>query len=214
MKLETIYNELKEYTEEQNISKLLDLMSKIEKQIRLETCYKTSSKTRINAIKRVASKLNIRPALTGYSIQKGYKFVTDSYHLIAIKQEDMPLPLVATKSDLEELDIDYKKYMEEHGRESILNFDYPNVSQFLEFSRDNELPKIDINDLTSFIKINKKDKNALYEINGSQFNPQFIKNVIDVLGVDSKVYYQGEFKPLYFENDNNEIGLVLPCRKF
>ena len=30
-----------------------------------------------------------RPALTGYGIFKDYKVVTDSYHLIAIKEDNM-----------------------------------------------------------------------------------------------------------------------------
>ena len=42
-----------------------------------------------------------------------------------------------------------------------------------------------------------------------------LNNVIEVLGVENtKVYFQGENKPLYFENDKNEIGLVLPIRKY
>lgn len=214
MKLETVYNELVEYTKEQNFSKLQNLMSKIEKAIREETSYKTTSKTRVNAIKRVASKQNIRPALTGYAIQNGYRIVTDSYHLIAIKQDDMPLPLVATKEQLQELGIDLEEYRQKYGRESVLNYIYPNVAHLIEFDRGQELPMIDMNDLTSFIKLHKKDE-ELYEINGCHFNPQFLKNVIEVLGAENtKIYFQGENKPLYFENDKNEIGLVLPIRKY
>lgn len=105
MKLETIYNELVEYTKEQDFAKLQDLMSRIEKAVRTENSYKTTSKTRVNAIKRIASKWNDRPVLTGYGIKDNYKFVTDSYHLIAIKQDIMPLPLVATSDELKELGI-------------------------------------------------------------------------------------------------------------
>lgn len=214
MKLETIYNELVEYAKEQDFTKLQDLMSRIEKAVRTENSYKTTSKTRVNAIKRVASKNNIRPALTGYSIQNGYKVVTDSYHLIAIKQDEMPLSLAATSDELKELGIDYKEYMEKNGRESIINATYPNVTHILNFNRDQELPMIDMDDLTSFIKLHKKDE-ELYEINGCTFNPQFLKNVIEVLGSENtKIYFQGENKPLYFENDKNEIGLVLPIKKY
>lgn len=214
MKLETIYNELVEYAKEQDFAKLQDLMSRIEKAVRTENSYKTTSKTRVNAIKRVASKDNIRPVLTGYGIKGEYKFVTDSYHLIAIKQDIMPLPLVATKSDLEELGIDKNEYMQKNGRESLIYGVYPNVEWVLNFNRDQELPMVDMDDLTSFIKLHKKDE-ELYEINGCHFNPKFIKNVIDVLGTENtKIYFQGENKPLYFENDKNEIGLVLPCRKY
>lgn len=214
MKLETIYNELVEYAKEQDFAKLQDLMSKIEKAVRTENSYKTTSKTRVNAIKRVASKNNIRPVLKGYGIKGDYKFVTDSYHLIAIKQDIMPLPLVATSDELKELGIDYKDYMEKNGRESLINGVYPNVEHFLNFDRGQELPMIDMDDLTSFIKLHKKDE-ELYEINGCHFNPQFLKNVIEVLGAENtKIYFQGENKPLYFENDKDEIGLVLPIKKY
>lgn len=214
MKLETIYNELVEYTKEQDFAKLQDLMSRIEKAVRTENSYKTTSKTRVNAIKRVASKQDYRPSLKGYSIQNGYRIVTDTYHLIAIKQDIMPLPLVATSDELKELGIDLEDYRQKYGMESVLNFDYPNVEHFLEFDKSQELPMVDMDDLTSFIKLHKKDE-ELYVVNGCTFNPQFLKNVIDVLGAENtKIYFQGENKPLYFENDKDEIGLVLPCRKY
>ena len=41
-----------------------------------------------------------------------------------------------------------------------------------------------------------------------------VKNVIDVLGTNVKIYFQGEYKPLFFVNDKDEIGLVLPVKKY
>ena len=214
MKLETVYNELVEYAKEQDFAKLKDLMSRIEKSIREETSYKSTSKTRVNAIKRVASKKDYRPAFKGYSIQNGYRIVTDTWHLIAINQDVMPLPLVATSEELKELGIDLEEYRQKYGRESVLNFNYPNVLHLLEFNKSQKIPMIDMDDLTSFIKLHKKDE-ELYEINGCHFNPQFIKDIIDVLGAENtKIYFQGENRPLYFENDKNEIGLVMPCKKY
>ena len=217
MKLETIYNELKNMIDngnDFNFIKYMNLMEKLEKAIRTETSYKTTSKTRVDAIKRVASKLEYRPALTGYGIMDDFKVVTDSYHLIAIHQDEMPLPLVGTKSDLENLGIDYKEYMEKYGRTSLINATYPNVKSLINFSRDNEIPMIDMDDLTAFIKLNKSNKNATYQIGECYYNPQFVKNVIDVLGKDCKVYFQGEIRPLFFENNDGEIGLVLPIKKY
>ena len=214
MKLETIYNELVEYTKEQDFAKLQDLMSRIEKAVRTENSYKTTSKTRVNAIKRVASKQDYRPSLKGYSIQNGYRIVTDTYHLIAIKQDIMPLPLVATSDELKELGIDLEEYRQKYGMESVLNFDYPNVTRFLNFDRSQELPMVDMDDLASFIKLHKKDE-EFYKIGECFYNPQYVKNVIDVLGAENtKVYFQGENRPLYFENDKNEIGMVLPIKKY
>lgn len=217
MKLETIYNELKNIIDngnDFNFIKYMDLMEKIEKAIRTEASYKTSSKTRVSAIKRVASKQESRPALKGYGFYEDYKVVTDSYHLIAIHQDVMPIPLVGTKEDLQSLGIDYKDYMEKYGRESIINATYPNLKAIIGFNRDNELPMIDMDDLLAFIKTHKKEKNPLYQIGECYYNPQFVKNVVDVLGKDLKIWYQGEYKPLYFENKNGEFGLVLPIKKY
>lgn len=217
MKLETIYNELKDMLEngnEINAIKYMNLMEKLENAIRLESAYKTTSKTRVNAIKKVASQDNFRPALTGYGILDDFKVVTDSYHLIAIHQDVMPLPLVGTREELAQVGIDVKEYMEKYGRESVLCHTYPNVKNLINFNKDNELPMIDMDDLTAFIKLNKKEKRPLYQIGEYKYNANYVKNVIDVLGKDCKVYFQGQNRPLFFENSNGEIGIVLPIRKY
>jgi len=193
---------------------LLELMEKIEKQVRKEVCYKTTSKTRVDAIKRVASKDNARPVLQGYGVSGDYKLVTDSYHAIAIKEENMPIPRVAGDMSLEEA----HKWMDEHGRNSLINGTYPNMSHFINLdniNKENQLT-IDVNDLSSFIKLHPdyKKEGGLYKVGESYYNPKFIKNIIDIIGKDAKIYYQGEYKPLYFVNDKDEIGLVLPIKNY
>ena len=204
MKLETIYGELLEIMKnDMDFTKAMSLKEKLEKAIREETCYKTSNKTRVNAIKRVASKMNDRPALTGYGIYEDYKCVTDSYHLIAIKEDNMPLKLVTTDSEL----------ANKVGKENCICGNYPNMEMILKYDTSNELPMIDLDDLESFCKMHKKDK-EVYQIGEQYFNPHFVKNIVDVLGKDLKIYYQGENRPLFFVNDKDEIGLVLPIRKY
>ena len=204
MKLETIYGELLDImSNDMDFQKALSLKEKLEKAIREETCYKASSKTRVNAIKRVASKNNIRPVLTGYGIFNEYKCVTDSYHLVAIKEDNMPLKLVTTDNEL----------ANKVGKENCIYGNYPNMESVLKYDTSNELPMIDLNDLESFCKMHKKDK-ELYTIGTQTFNPQFIKNVVDILGDKIKIYFQGENRPLFFVNDKDEIGLVLPVRKY
>lgn len=215
MKLDTIYNELKytlELEDSKRVMKQLELLDKIGEAMRKETCYKTTSKTRVNAIKKVASQYNNRPALTGYGIIKDYKVVTDSYHLIAIKEDYMPLPLVATPDKLEELGIDKEDYMNKYGRDSLINAIYPNVEHLLEFNKEDKL-SIDINDLMLFIKKNSKDKKATYKVGEQFYNARYLKNIIDIIG-SAECYNQGKDRSLYFTNDNNEVGLVLPCRVF
>lgn len=204
MKLETIYSELVEIMKnDMDFTKALSLKERLEKAIREESCYKTSSKTRVSAIKRVASKLNIRPALTGYGIWDDYKVVTDSYHLVAIKEDNMPLKLVTTDKEL----------ANKVGKENCIYGEYPHVENILKYDTSNELPMIDLDDLESFCKMHKKDK-ELYTIGTQSFNPHFVKNIVDVLGKDLKIYYQGDNRPLFFVNDKNEIGLVLPIKKY
>lgn len=205
MKLETIYGELLDIMKnDMDFVKALSLKEKLEKAIREESCYKTSSKTRVNAIKRVASKDNARPALTGYGIYEDYKCVTDSYHLIAIKEDNMPLKLVTTDNEL----------ANKVGKENCINATYPNMERILQFDKSNELEMFNLDYLESTCKMGKKDKDVLFTIGTQNFNPQYVKNVIDVLGTNVKIYYQGELRPLFFVNDKDEIGLVLPVKKY
>ena len=205
MKLETIYGELLDIMKnDMDFVKALSLKEKLEKAIREESCYKTSSKTRVNAIKRVASKMNDRPALTGYGIYEDYKCVTDSYHLIAIKEDNMPLKLVTTDNEL----------ANKVGKENCICGTYPNMERILQFDKSNELEMFNLDDLESTCKMGKKDKDVLFTIGTQTFNPQYVKNVIDVLGTNVKIYFQGELRPLFFVNDKDEIGLVLPVKKY
>ncbi|MBE6139313.1 MAG: hypothetical protein E7174_02250 [Firmicutes bacterium] len=213
MKIENIYSEIKEIIEKENYIKLPSLLEKLEKTIREESCYKTSNKSRIAGIKRVAFKDNHRPALTGYGILNEYKIVTDSYHLIAIKQEDMPLKLVATPEQLEKNGINLEEYRNKYGINSVLNFSYPDVSYIINFDRSNEI-EIDINDIYQCYKLNYKRNDCLYKLGSQNYNIKYLKNLIDVLGKDIKAYETGEYRPLYFENENDEIGLVLPVKTY
>ena len=208
MKLETIYNELLDImNNNMDFTKALKLKEKLEKAIREETCYKTTSKTRVNAIKRVASKMEDRPFLTGYGICGDYKCVTDSYHAIMIKEDSMPLKLLTTDNELS------KKI----GHENCIYANYPSFESFINFDKSNyDISNLDYNDVEQFYKLHKKNADKeLYEIKGQFYNIQFIKNIIDVLGTDTTLYTpKNGYRPLYVVNKENEIGLVLPCRKF
>lgn len=208
MKLETIYNELLDImNNEMDFTKALKLKEKLEKAIREETCYKTTSKTRVNAIKRVASKREDRPALTGYGICNDYKCATDSYHAIMIKEDNMPLKLVTTDKEL----------ADKVGHENCIYADYPSSESFINFDKSNyDISNLDYNDVEQFYKLHKKNADKeLYEIKGQFYNIKFIKNIIDVLGTDTTLYTpKNDYRPLYIVNSKDEIGLVLPVRKF
>ena len=208
MKLEAIYNDLVEImNNEYDFSKMIKLKEKLEQAIREKTCYKTTSKTRVNAIKRVASKWNDRPALTGYGIYKDYKCVTDSYHLIAIHEDNMPLKLVTTDKEL----------ANKVGHENYINGIYPNMEHVINFDKQyyDEIT-LDYDDIMQYYKLHKKNaENEPYEINGKYYNIIYLKNVIDVLGTDLTIYQSKDyFRPMYLVNKDNELGLVLGIRKY
>ena len=208
MKLETIYNDLVDImNNDMDFDKTLKLKEKLEQAIREETCYKTTNKTRVNAIKRVASKLEFRPALTGYGIYKDYKCITDSYHLVAIHEENIPLKLVTTDKEL----------ADKVGRENCINATYPNMEHIINFDKQyyNEIT-LDYDDIMQYYKLHRKNaKEEPYEINGQYYNIIFLKNVIDVLGTDLTIYQSKDyFRPMYLVNKDNEIGLVLGIRKY
>ncbi len=211
MKLETIYAEIKENIE--NPLGLVKLLEKIEDEIRTQTSFKTTPKTRVNAIKKVASKDKVRPILQGYAIQDEFKVVTDSYHAIAIHQDEMPLPLVATSDELEKLGFkSEEEYKEKYGNTSLIPGVYPNLRQFWDFDKSNEI-QVNLDDIEVFYKTNK-DKKAGFEINGCTYKISYLKNLIDILGKDLKWYFTGEINPLYVVNSDGEIGLVLPFKTY
>ena len=223
MTIETIYNELKDiiFEDGYDVIKYARLKENMEKEIRKNNSYKTSSKTRVNAILKVASKDDTRPVLTGYGVYEDYKVVTDSYHLIAIKDEVLPLPLVT--SDLEEA----KEHKKLYGDSSVVMGTYPSLKNIIDFNLldkeyletqlkngDYEELTIDVDDLTSFIAMNKKDKKAIYKVGENNYNARFLKDIIDVIGKEAKLYTRGGITPLYFINDKKEIGLALPIRNY
>lgn len=207
MKLETIYNKLVEIMQDDmNFQKALKLKEELEQSIRQDICYKTTSKTRVNAIKRIASKWNDRPALTGYGIIDDFKCVTDSYHAIMIHEDNMPLKLVTTDKEL----------ADKVGHENCIFADYPNLKKAMEFNKDDfNIITLDYDDIAQFYKLHSKNaKDEPYEINGKYYNIVYLKNIIDVLGTNLTAYQHEDLtRPLFFTNDKDEIGLVLGVRK-
>ena len=211
MTIERVYKDLcNAINDNCSFIKLNKLKELIEQDIRENTCYKTTKKTRVNAIKRVASKDDVRPILTGYGIYNDYKVVTDSYHMIIIKQDDMPLKLVTNDAET----------IKKLGEENCIIGVYPNIEHIIDFNIDNnneyEEFNLDLDNMQLFYKLNKsKLRETPYHIGKLQCNVSYLKNVIDVLGNDSKIYLpkNSDVKPIYIKN-KEEIGLVLPMKTY
>ena len=206
MKLETIYKRIKENITTDDVIKWEELLEDINKEIRLQTSYKTSNKTRVNAIKRVADKKGVNPVLGGYGILEDYKVVTDSYHLIMIHEENLPLKLVTSDEEL----------IDKVGKENCICGNYPNVSYFKSFDKSvYKTIELDFDEIQAYYKIHKSNsKDEPIKIDNYYYDVVYLKNLIDVLGTDIKVYVpiDNEYKPLYIENNNDELGLVLPVK--
>lgn len=210
--IETIYNDYMDIlNSDMNIAKAMKLKEKLEGIIREATCYKTTSKTRVNALKKVASK--DRPFLAGYGICGDYKCITDSYHAVAVKG-DVPLKLTTTDMEL----------AEKVGKENCIFGTYPDFTSIINFNKDLHTKiKLDYDDIEQFYKLHKKRaKDELYEIKWTSdnedqtalFNIVYLKNVIDVIGTDTDVYIRSDHTPLYIVNKDDEIGIVLPVKKY
>ena len=153
--------------------------------MKLETCYKTTCKTRVNAIKRIASKE--RANLTGYGVMDNYKVVTDTYHAIAIIDENIPL--------------EFKENFPDLHNSFNFNHEYYNTTT------------IDFNDVMSHYKMYKNDLDKPYKIENVCVNVKYLKNIIDVLGKSITVYIpNNDYRPLYFKNNNDELGLLCPIK--
>lgn len=189
MKLETILNELNKYFETDDINILSVLKDKLIKTIKLETCYKTTCKSRVNAIKKIASKDDYLPALTGYGVMDNYKVITDTYHAIAIIEDNIPL--------------EFKE-------------NFPDLHHAFNFNPEYYHPTtIDFNDVMSHYKMYKNDLNNPYKIENVCVNVKYLKNIIDVLGESITVYVpNNNYRPLYFKNNNNELGLLCPIKTY
>ena len=146
-------------------------------------------KQRENALKRIIKNVKF-DNFKGYQPYNDFKIVTDKFCLVAIKEENMtPFEVMQAKYD----------YL------WLLTYDTSNQVQ------------VNYEDLKAFYKLNNKEKDIgkrLYNINGSKYDIKLLKNVIDIIGETEKVYYLGNTSPLYFENNEGEIGLVLPVRTF
>ena len=111
-----------------------------------------------------------------------------------------------------------EELIEKVGEDNCISGNYPDVTSIMNFNKGyyNTID-LDFNDIESYYKLHKKnaDKEP-YKIGEQYFNIKFIKNVIDVLGTDITIYAENdnENRPLYIENKNGEIGVIVPMRRY
>lgn len=201
MKLENIYNKLNNINENENFIEVKLLLEEIKQAILEESCLKTTSKSKINAIKRVLKNVDdFKAVYKGWKKYGEYKVICDGYQLYMMKNVDIP-----AKEVVEEIP-------EGENKENYILGAYLNVENIFP-EQYSERINLDTKEILTavktkqdMIKITTENNNIVYA------NPLYIKNAIEILGENVKIYYTGEIKPIVFENEEGEKGMVLPIR--
>ena len=203
-----ILNTLEELNKELYSTNLKFLIEELKEDIRLETSYKSNSRSKINAIKRVCrTQAKTRPILSGYSIYDDKYIFTDSYQVYCINPIDMPIKRVGEQTE-----------EEKHNGIETIPGKYPDVKRILKPMNYDELVELDLNDIMYHYKIRKaKDINSCkYELKSNNLTAivdiNYLKTAIDILGKDVRcsLYKAGSYNHIIFENDKKECGLMLP----
>ena len=197
---------------EGNYTLLDEVISDLKLDIKSNSIYKTTKKTKINAIKKVLDRQkDIRPVLGGYHINKRDMIeFTDSYRAYELNKMELPFKKVVDKKD------------DNFDNDTMIVGSYPNLDFCLKKQSDieaNDYTKIDIdiNDIIGAFKT-KEDKNELYTLNIGEekihLSISYLKETIDILGNNITCYGRKRNEPVYFYNEYNETGLVLPIKTY
>ena len=170
---------------EGNLTLLDEVISDIKLDIKSNSIYKTTKKTKINAIKKVLDRQkDIRPVLGGYHINKKDMIeFTDSYRAYEINKIDLPFKEVVDKES-------------EYDKDTMILGNYPNLDFCFKDTFDIEAQEytkidIDINDIIGAFKA-KEDKHELYTLDSGKdkirLSISYLKETIDILGNNITCY--------------------------
>lgn len=168
-------------------NKLEQLKELLEATIRDNLALKTNNKSRVNAIKRIlkSNVIKARPKLQGCGVLDDKYVFTDTYQLAVINDS---------------LGYEVKK-------------DFPNVKSLCDrFMQSDTMLYVDLEDLLYCYKVKEDYKNAYF--NNITFDYNYLKNAIDVMGKDTKIYTNDEKNVLIFRNSNDEMFIVMGKKKF
>lgn len=206
MKLEKIYNKLNDINKIKNevtkSDEIETLLEQIKQAIREESCLKTTSKTKVNAIKRVLKNVeDFKPVFKAWKRYEEYKVICNGYELYMINS-DVDIP---AKEAVEELPEGANRDDYEVGNYLDIKAVFPNEY--------NEKIKIDIKEVLTAVKTKERPIKLEGENGGIVYaDASYIKNALDILGKNITLYYTGMLKPIVIENDKGEKGIVLPIR--
>lgn len=204
MELQSIYNRLVHYITTRNIKEIIVLKDDILKEITRND--REYANDRINGILRLAYN-NTQPILKGYGICKKYKCISDNYHAVMIYEDNIPLKLVSDDKDV------YIKL----GDDKCIYGAYPDFKKLIKFNKDKyNTVDINISKIMAYYRLYEmKEKDNMYYIDDNVIvDIVYIKDIIDILGKDVKCYVRkdNKYKPIYFINERNEMGLICPVK--
>lgn len=211
MKKENILNILRDSMENKDWLIVHNLIVKLEKDIREETSYKSNSKSKISAIKKICKySEKLRPVLAGYNIADDGKYeITDSYRAFRLNKMDMPVLRVGLEKTEDEIVNDIQ----------IINGVYPNLKNILPTFNDDEIVSLNFDDVLYAYKTRSKDDSKnLYNLKSKSYSVYvdivYLKETLDILGKDLKCSLNGEHRPVLFQNKEQEQGLIMPVKKY
>lgn len=221
MKKEEILKELKDIMKDYSLPKLIKLVENLESDVKKENfIQKPSDKRRLKVIEKIlnySKKVGCRPLLGGYTFLNNQVAFTDSYQLYLLNDEYLPFDIAMTNDNEEKVKEIANKY-----ELNILSGVYPNLKNVIPQEEPLSKFTININDFLAYIKSTPKDKKdcIIYtidtELGEISFNGLYLKNVIDILKLDSdfELELYGDIKPIIIHNKDDELGLILPIKKY
>ena len=193
---------------EGNYDLLDEIITNIKLDIKSNASYKTTNRTRLNAIKKVLNKnKDIRPILSAYHVNYNNKIeFTDSYRAYELNETELPFKKVVDKED------------KDYDADTMIVGCYPSLTRMFKKEEDMDNDdytkiNIDINDIIGAYKT-REDKYTTYSLYAGdteiRVNVSYLKETLDILGKDITCYGKKKNEPIYLYNKNNETCLLLP----
>lgn len=220
MKLDKIILELKDIARNYDYSEeeLIKLIKKLEQEYKETLVIKnTSDKTRLNIIKKFLHNPE-RPILQCYTLFHGKVAFTDGYALYVLNDEYLPFKIASDGKNTEEVE----KMAKEHNLELDVGV-YPYLENIIP-DESNAMYNftVDLKEVLSACKTQEKDIRGLkpYDLKVNEETVVTIdllklETLIKIMRIkdDFELKYYGENRPITY-NNNGEIGLILPIRRF
>lgn len=220
MKLDKIILELKDIEKYYDCSqeKLMELIKKLEQEYRETLVIKnTSDKARLNVIKKFLCNPE-RPILQCYTLFHNKVAFTDGYALYVLNDEYLPFKIASDGKNTEEVE----KMAKEHNLEVDAGV-YPYLENIIP-DESNAMYNftVDLKEVLSACKTQEKDNRGLkpYDLKVNEETVVTIdllklETLIKIMRIkdDFELKYYGENRPITY-NNNGEMGLILPIRRF